>query len=372
MDEEANIELRNHETLGLYACMLKDGVKELGDWLEERGIHFNIVGGSLDIPCGSDECALIFGKQNPSWVRGALEDDGYDVTFALGVLGFETDYPPPLDSLLRLGDAAEQSPDYAGMGFAPEHVTGLIHMAVDTELHDAVSDDPRIWAPVHAWRVLGMLRAQEAVKPLIGLLWRIEEFDDEWISEEVPDVLADIGAAALAPLFDFFDDEQNDEQARNAAADAVGRIGRRHPECRSDCVRGLTNRLTRFDGQESGINAFLILSLVDLKAVESLAVIEAAFAAGQVDLMVLGDVEDVRIALGVQPARTTPHPRARLSDIYEEHHESLEEAAPGVGNMMGRLGYGDVPEPYIAPEKIGRNDPCPCGSCKKYKKCCGK
>ena len=24
------------------------------------------------------------------------------------------------------------------------------------------------------------------------------------------------------------------------------------------------------------------------------------------------------------------------------------------------------------PKKIGRNDPCPCGSGKKYKKCCGK
>ncbi|MGB4437809.1 MAG: SEC-C metal-binding domain-containing protein, partial [Sedimentibacter sp.] len=23
-------------------------------------------------------------------------------------------------------------------------------------------------------------------------------------------------------------------------------------------------------------------------------------------------------------------------------------------------------------EKVGRNDPCPCGSGKKYKKCCGK
>ena len=23
-------------------------------------------------------------------------------------------------------------------------------------------------------------------------------------------------------------------------------------------------------------------------------------------------------------------------------------------------------------EKIGRNDPCPCGSGKKYKKCCGR
>ena len=28
--------------------------------------------------------------------------------------------------------------------------------------------------------------------------------------------------------------------------------------------------------------------------------------------------------------------------------------------------------PYRAPKKIGRNDPCPCGSGKKYKDCCGK
>lgn len=30
-------------------------------------------------------------------------------------------------------------------------------------------------------------------------------------------------------------------------------------------------------------------------------------------------------------------------------------------------------EPYQREtKKIGRNDPCPCGSGKKYKKCCGR
>ena len=28
--------------------------------------------------------------------------------------------------------------------------------------------------------------------------------------------------------------------------------------------------------------------------------------------------------------------------------------------------------PKITEENIGRNEPCPCGSGKKYKKCCGK
>jgi SWIM/SEC-C metal-binding protein len=30
------------------------------------------------------------------------------------------------------------------------------------------------------------------------------------------------------------------------------------------------------------------------------------------------------------------------------------------------------PAPQVAEKKVGRNDPCPCGSGKKYKKCCGK
>ena len=34
--------------------------------------------------------------------------------------------------------------------------------------------------------------------------------------------------------------------------------------------------------------------------------------------------------------------------------------------------YGAVAEPYRAPPKVGRNEPCPCGSGKKYKKCCGQ
>jgi SWIM/SEC-C metal-binding protein len=30
------------------------------------------------------------------------------------------------------------------------------------------------------------------------------------------------------------------------------------------------------------------------------------------------------------------------------------------------------PKPIETQNKVGRNEPCPCGSGKKYKKCCGK
>lgn len=32
----------------------------------------------------------------------------------------------------------------------------------------------------------------------------------------------------------------------------------------------------------------------------------------------------------------------------------------------------NIPKSKIAEKKVGRNDPCSCGSGKKYKKCCGK
>lgn len=33
--------------------------------------------------------------------------------------------------------------------------------------------------------------------------------------------------------------------------------------------------------------------------------------------------------------------------------------------------FEDQPNPFAQARKVGRNDPCPCGSGKKYKRCCG-
>ncbi|WP_313683365.1 YecA family protein [Pantoea sp.] len=48
----------------------------------------------------------------------------------------------------------------------------------------------------------------------------------------------------------------------------------------------------------------------------------------------------------------------QLHDYWQEQRLAQPEPAPQV--------------PYFAGEKVGRNDPCPCGSGKKYKQCCMK
>ncbi|MBN2429935.1 MAG: preprotein translocase subunit SecA [Acidobacteria bacterium] len=60
-----------------------------------------------------------------------------------------------------------------------------------------------------------------------------------------------------------------------------------------------------------------------------------------------------------------------------EHDEQMEKRRREMGNIqMSRSGPGDTrpsrPKTVVKDRKIGRNEPCPCGSGKKYKHCCGR
>lgn len=43
-----------------------------------------------------------------------------------------------------------------------------------------------------------------------------------------------------------------------------------------------------------------------------------------------------------------------------------------IDHLNGVLFFDRMQKPIKREKKIGRNEPCPCGSGKKYKKCCGK
>jgi preprotein translocase subunit SecA len=52
-------------------------------------------------------------------------------------------------------------------------------------------------------------------------------------------------------------------------------------------------------------------------------------------------------------------------EVPKEAPSPMARAASGAGDTTKA-------PPAVAGKKLGRNDPCPCGSGKKYKKCCGK
>ena len=69
------------------------------------------------------------------------------------------------------------------------------------------------------------------------------------------------------------------------------------------------------------------------------------------------------------PVRPMPNPYANYSTTHEtyEGENAQREAARNVNRPAPAK-----TQPIKAQPKVGRNDPCPCGSGKKYKNCCGK
>ena len=309
-------------------------------------------------------------------------------------------YAPPVSQLLSLGEPRgrewQEWRDYATLGISAEAVPELIRMATDAALNDGPPKSKSVWAPVHAWRALGQAlagghpRAAEAVAPLLTLLHRIDAAQDDRVTNDLPKVLALIGAAALEPAANYLADAAHGDWARVAAATTLAEIGKKHPALRAECVARLAKQLEKFAEQPETVNTFVISALWDLRAVEAMSVIERAFASGLVDESVNGDLEDVQIHFGLKTQREHPRKPNRLTEMsqklsgmreeieaYERENAELRETIAAMEAIVPKVeGPPDdsewkIPEPYVAPPKVGRNDPCPCGSGKKYKKCCG-
>jgi hypothetical protein len=282
-----------------------------------------------------------------------------------------------VNQLLRLGEPPEEGHDYAALGISLEAVPELIRMATDPALNEGPPDSPIVWAPVHAWRALGQLRVSGAVEPLLALFRRIDDEQDDWVATDLPVELAQIGGAAVGPVSNYLADTAHGEWARVAAAETLGHIGETHPEWRAECVARLQDQLEKFGEQPEMVNTFLIFALYDLRAVEAMPLIRRAFASGRVDESAVGDAEDVEIHFGLKTEREHPRKPNSLTETGRqiaalgEEIEDYAQANAELQLLDDELMAEPPSQPYLAPPKTGRNDPCPCGSGKKYKKCCG-
>jgi hypothetical protein len=274
------------------------------------------------------------------------------------------EYTGSVARLLTIGEANIFKriawPDYpATYDLGNEHIPSLIRMACDMALHLDDSDGPEIWAPVHAWRALAQLRAVEAMEPL--LQFSKIDMEDGAVSQEFAEVFGVIGPAAIAPIATFLDDLSLDWMPASIASGGLKEIATRHPECRYECVRVLTRLLDRATDRDPTAIGFTICCLLDLAAVEAIDAIREAFRLDAVDISIPGDLEDVEIDLGLRERRTIPKPHYTFAS-----GKFTSEAWPA---------RSDSREPREAvyehrPARAGRNEPCPCGSGKKYKKCC--
>jgi hypothetical protein len=274
------------------------------------------------------------------------------------------DYNPPVCQLLTLGDVRGEEVwrDYTALGLTDDDVPELIRMALDDDLNHADPDSDEVWAPLHAWRALGQLHAVEAAEPLLALFKPLDDGIYDWNAEDLPKAYGLMGAGAIPPLRAYMADTTHGLWARVAAVHSLTEIGKHDPNTRDEVIAILIAQLEHFAEQDRALNANLALTLAaDLHAVEAAPVLERAYAADAVDLMMLGDWEDAQIKLGLLDERQTPQP-----DYMELE---MPEMAASIRKFTSRFDQVQEASALQARANLGRNDPCWCGSGKKYKHC---
>lgn len=286
--------------------------------------------------------------------------------------------PAPYSRLQELGDqdlpevydqiAAELKRTDAEAG-----AKKLMEMALDDTYYQYWDEDfpeemdIRMDTRVHAVRTLERMgeAAYIAIEPLIPVM----DEEDDWLNEEMPSFFAAMGQPAIEPLARVLMDVKQPEFVRSGAADSLAKIGEEHPELRADIVPLLEQALIA--EEEPFIVAEIIGALMDVGSKESLPLIQKAFEEERVDEMFIQmiDVEE-HFGLPLSSPRKFWAGTEREQLVYAKDGK---QPGPYAGmEAAAAAGREREPQtPYVAVVKAGRNDPCPCGSGKKYKKCCG-
>jgi hypothetical protein len=205
-----------------------------------------------------------------------------------------------------------------------------------------------------------------------------EDLLGDFITEDASIVLAMVAGGMRDELRTMVENERVDEFCRTACLDALA-CQVAWGECpRSELVTYLRELLTgrlRNSPRNEHVFGGVVSAACDLEAWELLPEIQGAYQRGAVDEFFM-DLDYVReSAAGKHPGQWQDfcQKHAPVDDVALRT-KWLDEA-PEKPDPLPTLPEGRVVAegftPFLAPPKVGRNDPCPCGSGKKFKKCCG-
>ena len=238
----------------------------------------------------------------------------------------------------------------------PEVVPRLI------EVIEAETAEPKgEWVPLHASKLLAELRDERAAAPLVGLLCSLD--DDDSLGGTVMSAIRALGPAAVEPL---------------AAKLAERETG--HPWTLLDVVTQLGIKDDRFfeallaELEESP--DFIAGCLAEYGDARAVSHLHRVLASRELADNPLRNHTIVELGAAIEHLGDT------LSDA---ERRKVAEAGRGLQDedLFGDDGFDELDEfdelddfdgeprrmPAVAPRRPGRNEPCSCGSGRKYKHC---
>lgn len=239
---------------------------------------------------------------------------------------------------------------------APSH----LHNLLKEDKHWEPEGEGNGWPQVHALFILGLIGNDAAFNAIkYTLNNRTEELGD-WICEDAGKILYAFGKNFFGKIAEITLDRATDKYARLAALDAICAMAATSKELTPKAAEICKKIL---EDEDNLLVALALPAMAEIKEDALFELIKQAHhkipdAKGVTDM---ADPEELHARTSDMPiyTRTITSPWKHFSKEYlMRFHEKTD-----TGRLITREEDGKK-------HKAGRNDACPCGSGKKYKRCC--
>jgi hypothetical protein len=278
-------------------------------------------------------------------------------------------------------------------------VPRLAAIASDQKVWEATA--PRWWAAVHATFILAAIGGGAAGAAIVKALRMAIQLDCDVVLDEMWTILGWLDPATLPALQEIACDRSADWFLRSLVMNGMAGIALRHPgnaESVSEVAgRILSNTDDTLDARAGAANTLMDLGIESKRdEIVALGELLEAEIARDPDFTAPFEPGDIEEAFDGGSPVCAPSDALDWMSFYDP--ERIEERQQEYTEWESDTGRGELdvdddlhacsicgrsddhvhektsdeePRTYIRPtSKVGRNDPCPCGSGKKFKKCC--
>jgi hypothetical protein len=211
------------------------------------------------------------------------------------------------------------------------------------------------------------------------------EIAGDVVTQDGGRILAAVCDGNLDPITSLILNREADEWGRSAGVAALALLAAWAEVPRAQVIDRL--RWIAREGLErkpSAVSDSLAVESADIEALEVFPELRRAYDEGLIDPQCVGraELDDVEAIPPGEMIRKTQERHPPIDDVVAatawwdrrpRHEDDQDDFPLDEGDWSDRAdAHPAITEPYRAPTKVGRNEPCPCGSGKKHKKCCGR
>ncbi len=220
-----------------------------------------------------------------------------------------------------------------------------------------------LWSPIHAIHILSLAKSKEAFELLLDIIRYRGDGLGDWLIEGTPGLLAAFGEDFIGRLKEFTEDETLEPYSRSRGITALAVLAGKYPVHKDDIKEHMLKLLNSTSDTEFA--TLIIDDIASLRDPSVMPDIRKAFHEHKIDEFHISE-EDIESII-----------KGEYDNLERHKKEPIEHFSRNEIGYLHNLHYAKPKEKYIEPaeinpkkEKIGRNEPCPCESGMKYKKCC--